>query len=148
MKQCFRCYHYGHIGTQCNDSQTCGYCAELHETKHCRQKNIEGFSPRCTVRKGVHTAWSNACPTRKEELQRVEQAKQSRSIYWHVPVKANTTRPRKGNKTDVDTAQEAAQPSGLRSVHSARFTPPKPLSFKPSNKHQRLPPRTGSRRHN
>jgi hypothetical protein len=26
-KQCFRCYNYGHIGTQCNASQVCGYCA-------------------------------------------------------------------------------------------------------------------------
>jgi hypothetical protein len=30
VKQCFRCYHYGHISTQCNVSQTCGYCAEQH----------------------------------------------------------------------------------------------------------------------
>lgn len=29
MKQCFRCYHYGHIGALCNAAQTCGYCAEL-----------------------------------------------------------------------------------------------------------------------
>jgi hypothetical protein len=43
--QCFRCYHYSHIGTQCNASQTCGYCADLHGTKHCRQKGIEGSSP-------------------------------------------------------------------------------------------------------
>jgi hypothetical protein len=37
VKQCFRCYHYGHIGTQCNASKTCGYCAELHESKHCNR---------------------------------------------------------------------------------------------------------------
>ena len=44
--QCFRCYHYGHITTQCNAAQVCGYCAELHETKHCRRKEVEGFTPR------------------------------------------------------------------------------------------------------
>ena len=49
VKQCFRCYHYGYIGTQCNASQTCGYCAELHESKHCKQKAAEGFAPRCAV---------------------------------------------------------------------------------------------------
>ena len=75
MKQCFRCYNYGHIGTQCNASQLCGYCAEQHETKHCRQKGAEGFTPRCTVCKGAHTAWSNACPARRKEMRRVEQAK-------------------------------------------------------------------------
>lgn len=89
VKQCFRCYNYGHIGTQCNASQVCGYCAERHETKHCRQKGTEGFVPRCTVCKDTHTAWSNACPARRKEMQRVELAKQARSIYWHVPLKEN-----------------------------------------------------------
>lgn len=87
VKQCFRCYNYGHIGTQCNASQTCGYCAELHETRNCKQKGVEGFAPRCAVCKDAHTAWSNACPARKKEMRRVEEAKGARSIYWHVPVK-------------------------------------------------------------
>ena len=87
IKQCFRCYQYGHITTQCNASQVCGYCAELHETKHCRRKEVEGFTPRCAVCKADHTAWSNACPARRKEMRRVEQAKEVRSIYWHVPPK-------------------------------------------------------------
>ena len=87
VKQCFRYYYYGHIGTQCNTSQTCGYCAELHESKHCKQKGAEGFAPRCAVCKEAHTAWSNACPARRKEMRRVEQAKEGRSIYWHVPAK-------------------------------------------------------------
>jgi hypothetical protein len=95
IKQCFRCYNYGHIGTQCNAAQTCGYCAELHETRNCKQKGVQGFTPRCAVCKGAHTAWSNACPARKKEMGRVEQAKQTRNIYWHVlstdnPPKDNT----------------------------------------------------------
>jgi hypothetical protein len=59
VKQCFRYYNYS---------------TEQHETKHCRQKGMEGFTPRCVVCKGAHTAWSNACPARKKELERVEQA--------------------------------------------------------------------------
>ena len=90
VKQCFRCYKYGHIGTQCNAAQTCGYCAELHETRNCKQKGAHNFTPRCAVCKGVHTAWSNACPARKKEMGRVEQAKQSRNIYWHVLSKDDT----------------------------------------------------------
>ena len=87
VMQCFRCYHYCHITTQCNASQVCGYCAEPHETKHCKQKEVERFTPRCAVCKGAHTAWSNACPARKKEMQRVARAKQARSVYWHVPPK-------------------------------------------------------------
>ncbi|QKX57721.1 uncharacterized protein TRUGW13939_04840 [Talaromyces rugulosus] len=93
VKQCFRCHNYGHIGTQCNASQTCGYCAEQHETKHCKQKGVEGFTPQCAVCKDAHTAWSNACPSRKKEMGRVEQAKKDRSIYWHVPLREKATRP-------------------------------------------------------
>lgn len=111
VKQCFRCYNYGHIGTQCNASQICGYCAEQHETKHCRQKGMEGFTPRCAVCKGAHTAWSNACPARKKEMERVEQAKQVRSIYWHVPSKENTTRPRTYDIRNTNGTQEVRIPA-------------------------------------
>ena len=111
VKQCFRCHNYGHIGTQCNASQTCGYCAELHETKNCKQKGVEGFTPRCAVCKGIHTSWSNACPARKKEMGRVEQAKQVRSIYWHVPSKENSTRPRMNNIRNTNTTQEFRIPA-------------------------------------
>ncbi|EEH39491.2 hypothetical protein PAAG_08760 [Paracoccidioides lutzii Pb01] len=87
VKQCCRCHNYGHIGTQCDAAQTCGCCAELHETRNCTQKGVEGFTPSCPVCKGAHTAWSNACPARRKELGRVEQAKQVRNTYWQVAPK-------------------------------------------------------------
>ena len=111
VKQCFRCYNYSHIGTQCNASQCCGYCAEQHETRHCRQKGVEGFTPRCVVCKGAHTAWSNVCPARKKEMGRVEQAKQVRSIYWHVPLKEKTTRPGTRNIRNVNATREDRLPA-------------------------------------
>lgn len=92
IKQCYRYYNYGHIGAQCNAAQTYGYCAELHETKNCGQKGVEGFTPKCTICKGVHTAWSNACPARKKEMSRVEQAKQIRNTYWPVFSKDEPTK--------------------------------------------------------
>ena len=109
IKQCFRCYHYGHITTQCNASQICGYCAELHETKHCRRKDVEGFTPRCAVCKEDHTAWSNACPARRKELKRVEQAKEVRSLYWHVPFKDSTTPPGTHNTRSVTAPRDDAR---------------------------------------
>ncbi len=110
VKQCFRCYNYGHIGTQCNASQICGYCAELHETKHCKQKGVEGFTPRCAVCKGAHTAWSTACPARKKEMHRVEQAKAARSVYWPVPAKEKTISPEASNNHHVSTRREPRGP--------------------------------------
>ena len=113
VTQCFRCHHYGHICTQCNAPQKCGYCAEQHETKHCKQKGVEGFIPRCTVCKGAHTAWSNACSARKKEMGRVEQAKQLRSIYWHVPAKENSTRtkPHNENRTTISDNHQPENPA-------------------------------------
>jgi hypothetical protein len=144
VKQCFRCYNYGHIGTQCNTSQVCGYCAEQHETKHCKQKGMEGFNPRCAVCKGAHTAWSNACPARKKEMARVEQAKQVRSIYWHVPAKENTASTRTRNTHNpnarregplapgpdliaaqgAEEAREHTAPGGSNPAHTEHQVPP------------------------
>ena len=117
VKQCFRCYNYGHIGTQCNLSQVCGYCAERHESKHCKHHGVEGFTPRCAVCKGSHTAWSNACPARRKELQRVEQAKEARSIYWHVPAKgatATSATQRTGHVNIDEEENTSGQPAPTR----------------------------------
>ncbi|EDN04466.1 predicted protein [Histoplasma mississippiense (nom. inval.)] len=38
LKQCYKCQKYGHIGTQCNVNETCGYCAEPHNTRDCRKR--------------------------------------------------------------------------------------------------------------
>lgn len=122
VKQCFGCNHYDHIGAQCNASQTCGYCAELHETKHCRQRRMEGFTPRCPVCKGGHTAWGNARPARKKELERVEQAKQNRSIYWDVPARELETRPRMDSARHTTTAQEPDSSGDSASESEYRHT--------------------------
>ena len=106
IKQCFRCYNYGHITTQCNATQVCGYCAEHHETKHCRHRGVEGFTPRCAVCKDSHTAWSNACPARKKETERIEQAKDARSIYWHVPMRDTPGEPTTQNPRDTRDGNE------------------------------------------
>ncbi len=38
VKQCFKCQHYGHIGTQCKATIACGYCAQEHESRDCLLK--------------------------------------------------------------------------------------------------------------
>src|SRR5436190_9470670 len=41
---------------------------------------------------------------------RVEQAKQVRSIYWHIPLKENTTQPRTYNISNTNGTQEVRIP--------------------------------------
>ncbi|KAM3068343.1 hypothetical protein ACMFMG_009481 [Clarireedia jacksonii] len=101
--ECFRYYHYEYFATQCNASQSCSYCAEQHETERCELKMLQGSIPKCTVCKGDHTAWGNACPARKKEIERVRLVKRNRRIYWHVPAKTSLVQTGTRNKVDIVT---------------------------------------------
>lgn len=116
IKQCFRCNDYGHIGPQCDSLQICGYCAEPHESRSCKQKGVEGFPPRCTVCKGAHTAWS---PDKKKELARIEHAKRARSTYWQV-TRINTLR---DDPPRDDTPQDAAPQDDIPQDDNTQTTP-------------------------
>lgn len=124
---------YGHIGTQCNASQVCGYCAGQHETKHCKQKGAEGFTPYCAACKGAHTAWSNACPARRKEMQRVERAKEVRSVYWHVPPKENTTQPPIAHMSQERQAQPRPIPAPTVARDPENATPAGTNAFERPN---------------
>ncbi|EKG09040.1 Zinc finger CCHC-type protein [Macrophomina phaseolina MS6] len=82
IKQCFNCQKYGHIGTQCQAPQACGYCAGQHSSKECGQKEDPNAERKCAACKCAackrsHTAWSAVCPERKKK-DRVERAKATR----------------------------------------------------------------------
>lgn len=84
LKQCYRCHEYGHIGPQCDAEERCGYCAGKHNTKECMVKEAEPKpAPCCVLCKGQHTAWSNACRRRRKELARIEQARQTRPVFYY-----------------------------------------------------------------
>lgn len=67
--QCFKCYKYGHITTQCSHSEACGHCAGEHSTRSglCTQ----GYSVKCCACGGAHKPWEKSCPKKREELQRI-----------------------------------------------------------------------------
>lgn len=50
--------------------QSCDHCTEQHEIKRCELRMLQDFTPKCTVCRGDHTAWSNAYPARMKELER------------------------------------------------------------------------------
>ena len=149
IKQCLRCYDYGHIGTQCSARQTCGHCAEGHESKTCAAKNATEFEPQSTVCRGSHTAWSSACSDRQKEIRRVEKAKLARSHYWPTPARqagsvANTSNrmePISSNTISNSTSQlsqpsedthlgrrRGANPRTLRTRQQARPISPLPTA--------------------
>jgi hypothetical protein len=85
LKQCYQCQRYGHIGTQCKASATCGYCAEAHSSKDCPSKADKSTARKCAVCKGAHEAWNHRCPVRKTELSKVKAAYDARQPYHFVP---------------------------------------------------------------
>ena len=132
IKQCLRCYDYGHIGTQCSAPQTCGHCAGRHESRDCHARMNPGFQPKCTVCKGNHTAWNAACQARQKEMQRVEKAKQQRSHYWPAPPK---------RATSITSSQD-----GQGSVLSASNSVPVPVSTRLEESATQTNTEPGSRR--
>ena len=84
LKQCFNCQKYGHIGTQCKATTACGYCAQEHASRDCPTKSEGGTSRKCAACHGHHEAWSQRCPTRKEEMARMKAAYETRSAYHAV----------------------------------------------------------------
>ena len=123
IKQCLRCYDYGHIGTQCNARQTCGHCAGGHESRACAAKNTTGFNPQCTVCKGSHTAWSSACPARQKEMRRVEKAKLARSHYWPIPARQAELVARTSNQTGPGSTNSTSEPTQPGEDASLRHPP-------------------------
>lgn len=64
--------------------ETCGQCAEPHNTRQCRKKEEDpSFTPKCALCKGPHAAWSNLCQIRQTQLAKVEQARRNRPTHYY-----------------------------------------------------------------
>ncbi|CAK1583087.1 unnamed protein product [Parnassius mnemosyne] len=65
--QCYRCMGFGHRAKECvADKQTCGYCAEDHDSRECLRSNGAPSCVNCVRNKikgdYCHTAYSADCP--------------------------------------------------------------------------------------
>lgn len=108
LKQCFQCQKYGHIGTQCKATIACGYCAQEHSSRECTSKTDRDSPRKCATCQGAHEAWSQQCPTRKEEMARTKAAYLNRAKYHPVVEVADpTTQP--GNTTETLRRRRSAR---------------------------------------
>jgi hypothetical protein len=104
VKQCFKCQHYGHIGTQCKATIACGYCAQEHESRDCPSKLDRNVPRKCAACRGEHEAWSHQCPTRKEEKAKARTAYDVRPYYHPI---AETPRGSTSSEVPATTAQRS-----------------------------------------
>ena len=93
VKQCFKCQHYGHIGTQCKATTACGYCAQEHESRDCPTKLDRTVNRKCANCRGEHESWSHQCPTRKEERAKAKALYDIRPYYHPVAESSGTIAP-------------------------------------------------------
>ncbi|EXL90244.1 hypothetical protein FOIG_16485 [Fusarium odoratissimum NRRL 54006] len=98
VRQCFQCHKYGHIGTQCKAIITCGYCAQEHPTRDCLTKSDRDAPRKCAACNGVHEAWNNQCPVRKQEVNKAKAASKLRPRY-HLELESFVTRISTGTRT-------------------------------------------------
>jgi hypothetical protein len=98
VRQCFQCHKYGHIGTQCKATITCGYCAQEHPTRDCPTKSDRDAPRKCAACNGVHEAWNNQCPVRKQEVNKAKAASKLRPRY-HLELESFVTRISTGTRT-------------------------------------------------
>lgn len=75
--RCMKCQQYGHVAKFCLEkSSCCGYCAEAHDTKNCKNNTLKDFKPVCAACKRFkkpdnHVSGSPDCPSYKSKLEQL-----------------------------------------------------------------------------
>jgi hypothetical protein len=100
IRQCFKCYKYGHIAKYCRKTARCEHCAAAaHEQENenvCSNKQPSG-TKRCVNCISRHTAWNRACPAYKNASERAKEAYTHRPRQFVVAsTTANTSESNKG----------------------------------------------------
>jgi hypothetical protein len=85
LKQCYKCQRYGHIGTQCKATETCGYCAQEHSSQDCPIKANRAAPRKCAMCQDPHEAWSRQCKVREGEIAKLKSAYDTRPRYHPEP---------------------------------------------------------------
>nr|XP_036581842.1 zinc knuckle [Colletotrichum truncatum]KAF6790285.1 zinc knuckle [Colletotrichum truncatum] len=122
LRQCFRCHSYGHIGTQCKATTTCGYCAQEHATRECPTKSDADTPRKCAACHGEHEAWHGRCPTRMRELAKIKEAYRQRPRY-HPEAKTSPTAKETEPQTGI-TTRPVLEPGPTQDTRPGRSRSP------------------------
>lgn len=128
-RQCFKYQKYGHIGTHCKAQETCGYCAGMHSTRECPEREKPNSQPNCPNCAKHHPSWSIQCEDRRAELAKIEERRRNMprthkeaALRWgNFTGKPSLTRDaRQSNEENGQLIGEVAIPRPLRTQRRGR----------------------------
>ena len=79
LRQCCRCYAYGHTSSRCSAAVRCGRCAGEHLIAHRRSDVYK-----CPVCSGAHPAYWPGCPVRQVEQKRLDNDRGLQNLFYQV----------------------------------------------------------------
>jgi hypothetical protein len=127
VRQCFKCYKYGHIAKYCRKTARCGHCAAAaHEQRGenaCPNKQPSG-TKKCVNCRGSHTTWDRACPAYKNASERAKEAYTHRPRQFVIAsTMANTSESNKGCMSPPFITQLSSS-DGYTTVSRKKGRPP------------------------
>ncbi len=145
VRQCYKCYKFGHIARYCKASAKCGLCGGAPHPEGESSCASAGASTkkRCANCGGNHVAWSRQCPAAKEQRARAEIAYRTRPTQFAVANEGDhegarerdgrreTTLPRAGRQAEEATPSRKRRANGEDQPHNQPRPRGRPRSITP-----------------
>ena len=116
VKQCYRCYDYGHVARHCRARQICGWCAQGHIEADCPAKDPASEQQlRCVHCTKPHPAWHKECHRRQLEERRARDTftyRPTRFLTEGTPGWLRSPTARVSQGTGVTQRSQSANPEG------------------------------------
>ncbi len=123
IKQCFKCYEYGHVSVHCRKNTRCGACSGPHRTSECPRDKVK----KCPLCNGAHTSWDKKCEHRKKEYLRIEAAKHSTPRLYDTSLRPLSQREEPtGGMRPPPKPQQRPQPENGTTPQRLSQRPPMP----------------------
>ena len=127
LTQCFNCQCYGHIARACRQPVRCSYCSKGHTSKDYTVLSDKS-KMKCTNCSGQHEAWARTCPTRRQEIGRVQNIYTTRPRFYEVCLKAPLSLASPGglvNSTANSTTRRLGRSMGAtnKRLHTSSIDP-------------------------
>jgi hypothetical protein len=125
IRECFKCYKFGHIAKYCKKRPRCGHCAAAaHEQEDsCPQKQNSGIK-RCINCSGKHTNWDRSCPIYKIVSDRARKAYTHRSRQFVVASSNASTKTSDAGRISPPIITQLPSFDGYTIISRKRGRPP------------------------